>query len=225
MQKEPSLLILVRDGSFVTLHVFCHDRNRTALCAAETEVIFYERRKRINRDLLREIGYYLLTTVLAVFLAACAVFFFGFRITVIGPSMEPTLSGGQSVFVNRISTRMGIIHRGTVIAFYPGGNHSAHPYIKRVEGLPGDTVEIRDGILLINGEPSEDRARFDLIEDPGEVSSAITLGDREYFVIGDNRNNSEDSRSAGIGNVTQDMMIGVVWLGLPEGKQGFSFVH
>ena len=94
-------------------------------------LIFYERRKRINRDLLREIGYYLLTTVLAVFLAACAVFFFGFRITVIGPSMEPTLSGGQSVFVNRISTRMGIIHRGTVIAFYPGGNHSAHPYIKR----------------------------------------------------------------------------------------------
>ncbi len=188
-------------------------------------LIFYERRKRINRDLLREIGYYLLTTVLAVFLAACAVFFFGFRITVIGPSMEPTLSGGQSVFVNRISTRMGIIHRGTVIAFYPGGNHSAHPYIKRVEGLPGDTVEIRDGILLINGGPSEDRARFDLIEDPGEVSSAITLGDREYFVIGDNRNNSEDSRSAGIGNVTQDMMIGAVWLGLPEGKQGFSFVH
>ena len=145
-------------------------------------LIFYERRKRINRDLLREIGYYLLTTVLAVFLAACAVFFFGFRITVIGPSMEPTLSGGQSVFVNRISTRMGFIHRGTVIAFYPGGNHSAHPYIKRVEGLPGDTVEIRDGILLINGGPSEDRARFDLIEDPGEVSSAITLGDREYFV-------------------------------------------
>lgn len=187
-------------------------------------LIFYERRRKLNRDVLREAGRWLLVTVIAVFLAFCTVLFFGSRVSVIGPSMEPTLVSGQSVCINRISCRLGLIHRGDVIAFYPGGNTSAHPYIKRVEGLPGDTVEIRDGVLLINGEPSADSGSFDLIEDPGEVGSAITLGSREYFVIGDNRNNSEDSRSAGIGNVTQDMILGTVWLALPENGNGLSFV-
>ncbi len=175
---------------------------------------FYQRKRRVSRGIIREILLWLLYTAVAVFLAYCVVSFFGFRVSVIGPSMEPTLEEGDSVLVNRISGRIGAISRGDVIAFYPGGNTSAHPYIKRVVGIPGDTVSISSGVLSVNGVP-ENRG-YDLIEDPGEAAEQITLGDNEYFVLGDNRNNSEDSRSAGIGNVTSDMIIGKVYFAITD---------
>ena len=111
-----------------------------------------------------------------------------------------------------LSYRVFSVGTNDVIAFYPGGNESVHPYIKRVAGMPGDTLQIENGILLINGFPAAGQANDDLFEDAGVLESPLSLGEHEYFVLGDNHNNSEDSRNAGIGVVKSEYIIGKVWL-------------
>ena len=112
-----------------------------------------------------------------------------------------------------------------MIVFYPGGNEDAHPFVKRVAAGPGQTVQITDGTLLIDGVPAPGAENYDKIEDPGLAKNPVTLGEDEYFVLGDNRNNSEDSRSAGIGNVSGGDVIGRAWLSLPAGQAGVSRIH
>lgn len=139
--------------------------------------------------------------------------------------MEPGLISGQNVLVNRLSYRISSPKRGDVIAFYPGGNTDAHPYFKRVVAVPGDVVQILDGELMVNGVPDPDSDEYDKMEDAGIVEDPLTLGAGEYFVLGDNRNNSEDSRSAGIGAVKEATIIGRAWLSLPQGDQGLGIIR
>ena len=164
------------------------------------------------------------TTIITAALAVFVVHYFGLKVSVIGQSMEPLLTNGQNVLIDSITYKLVGIHKGDVIAFYPGGNTSAHPYIKRVAGVPGDVIQIVDGELLVNGVPDGDSSEYDKMEDAGIAENAITLENNEYFVLGDNRNNSEDSRSAGIGAVTDSMIIGKAWLSLPSGDSGMSFI-
>ena len=158
---------------------------------------FYERRRKVDFGLLRRILFYVVAGPVMVFLAWFVVEAFGFRISVIGDSMKPELSGGQSVCVDRLAYRLNGPEYGDVIAFYPGGNTGTHPYVKRVIGVPGDRIEIRDGVVRINGIPEKNADAYDLIEDPGIAGEEILLGGGQYFVLGDNRNNSEDSRFIG----------------------------
>jgi len=186
---------------------------------------FYEKKEIVNTEILKEIALWILYTVIAVFIAFFAVYYFGDRISVIGTSMEPGLVSGQNVFVNRLSYRISSPKRGDVIAFYPGGNTDAHPYFKRVVAVPGDVVQILDGELMVNGVPDPDSDEYDKMEDAGIAEEPLTLGTAEYFVLGDNRNNSEDSRSAGIGAVKEATIIGRAWLSLPEGDQGLGIIR
>lgn len=185
---------------------------------------FNDKKRTISQGLVREIMLWIATTIITAALAVFVVHYFGLKVSVIGQSMEPLLTNGQNVLIDSITYKLVGIHKGDVIAFYPGGNTSAHPYIKRVAGVPGDVIQIVDGELLVNGVPDGDSSEYDKMEDAGIAENAITLENNEYFVLGDNRNNSEDSRSAGIGAVTDSMIIGKAWLSLPSGDSGMSFI-
>ncbi|WP_026651126.1 signal peptidase I [Butyrivibrio proteoclasticus] len=173
---------------------------------------FYQKKKRITSKLVREIMSWAFVTVLAIFLAFVFVTSFGMQVKVIGDSMEPSYSNGQSVLVNRLVYKIGGPSKGDVIVFLPNGNTNSHYYVKRVVAEPGDTVQIIDGSLYVNGTlADDDNANYDKMEDAGIAVNEIKLGSGEYFVLGDNRNSSEDSRSANIGIITTKMMIGKVW--------------
>ncbi|WP_130837934.1 signal peptidase I [Lachnoclostridium sp. Marseille-P6806] len=186
---------------------------------------FYERKRRLNSGIFREILLWIVYTAVAVLLGVVFVICFGFRILVIGQSMEPQLVNEQNVLIDRVMHRLTGIHRGDVIAFYPGGNTGAHPYVKRVVGEPGDVIQIIDGELMVGGVPDVSSGKYDKMEDAGIAAEAIHLQDGEYFVLGDNRNNSEDSRSAGIGAVTESSILGRAWLSLPEGDSGMGRIR
>ena len=96
-------------------------------------------------------------------------------------------------------------------------------FIKRIIGMPGETVQITDkGEILINGEELVESYGREVIKDPGLASDPITLGEDEYFVMGDNRNYSKDSRFPDVGNIKRADIIGKAWLRIyPFDKIGF----
>ena len=183
---------------------------------------FYRRKKKISPAMIREVFSWVFGIVAAVFIAAVLVFFFGMTTRVVGVSMEPTLGNGQQIFVDRFLYVLSSPKRGDVIVFLPNGNENAHYYVKRVIAVPGDTVLIQNGAVYVNGELFEEEVEVNAIEEAGLAAEEITLGDDEYFVLGDNRNNSEDSRYANIGNIKKEYIIGKAWFrAAPLGKFGF----
>lgn len=153
-----------------------------------------------------------LEIVIVILFAFLLVYFFGQSRTNIGQSMSVTLSGGDTVLLDTFSYQIGSPKRGDIIAFKPGGSETSHSYIKRVIGLPGETIQIIDGMIYINDELYLEEADYPAINDPGMAAEPITLGSDEYFVLGDNRNDSQDSRFADVGNVRRSYIEGRVWL-------------
>ena len=156
----------------------------------------------IVKDLLSLIIY----IGIVILLCFLIVTFVGRRTTVHGDSMEPTLQSGDSLWINMLAYKFGDPERFDIIVFpYEDDVH----YIKRIIGLPGETVQILDnGDILINGEVLNEPTKFDRIMNPNLASSPITLGPDEYFVLGDNRNNSRDSRYADVGNIKREKIVG-----------------
>lgn len=138
--------------------------------------------------------------------------FVGQRSKVSGSSMEPTLSDGDNLIVDKISYRIHDPQRFDIIIF-PYQYQENTYYIKRIIGLPGETVYINDaGEIYINGKLLEEDYGLDTIQNPGLASEPITLGEDEYFVMGDNRNNSTDSRFASVGEIKRQNIIGKAWV-------------
>ena len=148
--------------------------------------------------------------------------FVGQRTEVDGSSMEPMLSNGDNLIVDKITYRFREPERFDIIVF-PFEYEDNTFYIKRIIGLPGETVQIdRDGNIFINGEILEEGYGKEVIQEPGRAYEPITLGEDEYFVLGDNRNNSSDSRDMSVGNVRRDKIIGRAWLRIwPFDRFGF----
>lgn len=132
--------------------------------------------------------------------AVVAIFFFQ-SIGMQESSMEPTLQTGERFFINRVAYKMGSPKRGDIIAFTKDGKEGAAIHIKRVIGLPGETVQIQDGKVYIDGELYKEDGDFALISNPGLADEPIKLKKDEYFVLGDNRNNSMDSRDIRVGPI------------------------
>ncbi len=185
---------------------------------------FYNKEKKINKKLLQEIGQWVFWGAAMMLIAFVAVFCFGIRTSVIGISMQPTLSNGQEILIDRFSYFFVSPGRGDVVVFLPNGNENSHYYVKRVVGLPGDTISIQDGYVMIDGIVYEEDGNYDRMEDAGIAATEITLGEDEYFVLGDNRNNSEDSRSSNVGIVMRNYMIGKAWFHMSSGDVHMGFI-
>ena len=177
---------------------------------------FYQKEKKINSELLKDIFELMIGTLVAIFLAFAITYFVGMRTSVIGDSMEPALYNGQEILINRFIYKISSPKRGDVIVFLPNGNQKTHYYVKRVMALPGETVQIKNGKVYIDGELLEEDESYDKIADAGIAENEIALSDNEYFVLGDNRNSSEDSRSGNIGAVDGSNIIGKAWFRLKK---------
>lgn len=183
---------------------------------------FYRRRKKVSTSLIKEILSWIFGIVAAVFIAGVTVWFFGMTTNVVGISMEPTLENGQKILVNRFIYTLSSPKRGDVVVFLPNGNENAHYYVKRVVAVPGDKIRIENYTLFVNGE--ESTLVTEKILDGGIAENEFTLKMGEYFCIGDNPNNSEDSRSANIGPVKLDDIIGEAWFKMSLGKNKMGFI-
>lgn len=183
-----------------------------------------KRKKKINSDVFREIISFLFWISISAVIAVVLMYAFGLRTNVIGNSMEPGLYGGQQILMDRMIYQISEPKAGDIIAFVPNGNEESHYYIKRVVAVPGETILIRDGIVYINGIPSSEEG-YDKIKDPGIAEAEIYLDADEYFVLGDNRNFSEDSRSGNIGVVKKSYIIGKAWFKLSKKLEYMGFVR
>ena len=183
---------------------------------------FYRRKKKISSAQVRDVFSWIFGIVTAIFIAVVLNFFLGTITGVVCVSIEPTLYNGQKVFVNSFLYLISSPKRGDVVVFLPNGNENTHYYVKRVVAVPGDSVWIQKGILYVNGEESP-WVTEKLLE-AGIAANEFTLGNGEYFCLGDNPGNSEDSRSANIGPVKEEDIIGKAWFRAPHGESGMGFV-
>ncbi len=173
---------------------------------------FYRRKKKINTALLKEIALWAGEILLTIAGTVILVSFFGFRVTVVGPSMSPTLENGEHILVNRFVYKLFEPKQNDLVVFSPNGNEKSHYYVKRVIGLPGDTIQVKEGKVYVNGELFSEKIEGGAIENALMAENEILVGEDEYFVLGDNRNNSEDSRFASIGNVKKEYITGKAWM-------------
>lgn len=171
----------------------------------------FRRKKRMSEEVRQLIRNYVIGCIIAFVMGVLLVLAYGYTITNVGVSMEEAIAHNQKVLVNRTSYLLFAPKKGDVIVFKQGTND--HMYIKRVIATPGDSVQIIDGQLYVNDALVKDE--FDKIADPGIAEEKIELGEDEYFVLGDNRNNSEDSRSGTVGAIDRTQIIGKAWFALP----------
>ena len=164
------------------------------------------------KSVLKEIlstSLYLLSVLIVTYLI---ITFVGQRTEVNGSSMESTLQHGDNLIVDKITYRFSDPKRFDIVVF-PFQYEEDTYYIKRIIGLPGEIVQIdTDGVIYINGEVLHESYGLEVIKDPGRAIEPITLGEDEYFVMGDNRNNSTDSRTELVGNVKRSELIGKAWV-------------
>ena len=158
-------------------------------------------------SLLREIISFAGYVVFVVLFTYIIVTYVGQRTEVVGSSMYPTLHDGDNLLVDKISYRFTDIERFDIIVFEYQHEENVY-YIKRIIGLPGETVQITDGNIYINGELLEEDYGYEVMESDGLAAEPVTLGENEYFVLGDNRNDSTDSRDPRVGNITRDIIVG-----------------
>jgi len=164
-----------------------------------------------ERSILGELFSWLIYIVIVVILSLGIITFIGQRTKVSGHSMETTLSDGDNLIVDKISYRFRDPERFEIIVF-PFQYEEHTYYIKRIIGLPGETVQVIDGYVYINGEMLDENYGLEVMDDPGIAAEPITLGEDEYFVLGDNRNHSSDSRDPSVGVLHRDDIMGRAWI-------------
>ena len=180
-----------------------------------------------RREKLISIIRSILLWILAIGGAIALAYFlvhFGLAKTTVDASMAPTLDDGDRILVDRVRYKIFKPKRNDVIVFCQDSDpdrKDAFYNVKRIVGLPGETVQIKNGGVFINGEEMTEAVNVDRIMIAGLATYEVKLGDDEYFVLGDSRNSSEDSRYASIGNIKKSEIVGYAWIRLNR----FSFVN
>ena len=118
---------------------------------------FSRRRRKVNKTLAKEVGTWIGEIAIAVLFALVLVYFVGYRADVVGPSMLGTLAEGDEVLVNRFVYKLTQPKTNDIVVFFPNGNEKSHLYIKRVIGVPGDTVQIKNGTVYVNGKVFDEK--------------------------------------------------------------------
>jgi len=167
--------------------------------------------EKIEQSKAKEIIGLIIYCIIVVAIMFCVIKFVGQRTIVIGDSMNPTLEDGENLITDKITYRFKEPKRFDIIVF-PQKANTSKLLIKRIIGMPGETVEIKDGRVYINGYELNETYGNEVMKDGGLAANAIILGPNEYFVLGDNRNNSQDSRFASVGNIQRSDIIGRAWL-------------
>jgi len=164
-----------------------------------------------EQNLVRRLSGWVVDIAVALAFAWFCLHSFGTQVVVTGQSMVPLLDSGDVVLVNRLAYDLGKPDRMDVVVFEREDNKAN---VKRVIGIPGDAVQIRDGILYVNDERVDGADGLDQVSLAGLAEKPVELGEKEYFLLGDNRDSSEDSRFANVGNVKEEQIMGKVWLRL-----------
>lgn len=175
----------------------------------------------VGESVFRSLIGWLVYILVIIGLTYLIITFIGQRTRVSGSSMESTLSHGDNLIVDKISYRLREPERYDIIVF-PYRYEEDTFYIKRIIGLPGETVQVIDGYTYIDGKLLEsDIYGAEEMEASGIAGEPITLGEDEYFVLGDNRNHSSDSRDSSVGVLHRNELIGRAWVRIfPFDKMG-----
>lgn len=171
----------------------------------------------IDKDRAKNSLLLILELGIACLLAYSLVLFYGQRVSNAGDSMSPVLKNGNVVLVDRLVYNAVKPKRGDIIVFKPGGIENAHYLIKRVVALPGETIQIKNGSIYIDGEICTEGIYVSKISSAGLAAEPIELGANEYFVIGDNHEGSDDSRTADVGKVKRRDIFGKAWFVISAG--------
>lgn len=170
-----------------------------------------KRQEKKEKSVMRELLEWIVYIIIVVILSFLAVTYIGQRTRVDGHSMETTLYDGDNLWVDKLSFRFRDPRRYEIVVF-PYKYQENTYYIKRIIGLPGETIQIKDGYVYIDGEKLDEHYGNELMDDPGIAATPITLGEDEYFVLGDNRNHSSDSRVDKVGVIKREDLIGRAWI-------------
>lgn len=166
---------------------------------------FYEHDE---KNLIRRISGWIVDIVVALAFAWFCLNSFGVQVTVSGQSMMPLLNSGDVVLINRLAYDFGKPDRLDVVVFE---REDKKDNVKRVIGIPGDVVQIKGNQIYVNGRLLEAEG-LRQVSLAGLAENPVELGEKEYFLLGDNRDSSEDSRFANVGNVKESQIRGRVWL-------------
>lgn len=184
-------------------------RKKEKQAAREERLASRSDREKAVREILGWVGY-ILVVLCATYLIVTYV---GQRTQVSGPSMQPTLYEGDNLILDKISYRFRDPKRFEIIVFPYRYTEDIY-YIKRIIGLPGETVQIIDGYVYINGEQLDESYGMEIIDESnyGMAANPIKLKEDEYFVLGDNRNHSSDSRMPNVGMIKKKDFVGRAWV-------------
>lgn len=162
-----------------------------------------------ERRILYDIMGWILDIVVVIGIAVFLTVYMGEKMTVTGYSMEPALSNKDIILIDQLSYHFIDPERFDIVIF---PSKDGKNLLKRIIGLPGETIQILEGMVYVDGEPIEESEEMTPILNAGLAAEEITLGADEYFVLGDNWNNSEDSRFSTVGNVKRSSIVGKAWL-------------
>ena len=182
---------------------------------------YKDEKESVFGSILREWPILLIEVIVAVLLGFLLITFGFEKTTVSGNSMDPILKDGDSVVVSKIAYAVFSPSRNDVIVYRQEGKEHSYNSVKRVIGLPGEKILIEDGKIFIDGEPYEEINGVDPMVSGGIAEEEITLEKGEYFVLGDNRNQSEDSRYSSVGMVKKKEIVGKAWI---RTSPSFGFV-
>lgn len=171
----------------------------------------YKRKINGSKSIAEEILTGIMYLIVIVILTSTIITYVGQRTLVSGSSMEPMFQDGDNLIIDKLSYRFNAPERYDIIVF-PYKYQEDVYYIKRIIGMPGDTIQVHDGEVYINDFLLEESFGNEPMETAGLASEPILLGDNEYFVLGDNRNHSSDSRDPGVGILTKKDIIGKAWV-------------
>lgn len=174
-----------------------------------------------EKNLVRWIVKWVVDIIVVISLAFFLVFAFGTQIKVTGNSMAPQLTSDQVILMNRLTYDFMKPKRFDVVVFDKGDGNSN---IKRIVGMPGETVQIQNGRIYIDDKLLDAPDELTVVSLAGLAESKIYLSRDEYFLLGDNRDSSEDSRFANVGNVSREQILGKVWLRLLP-LEDFGFIN